>query len=385
MSTYTLQQRVDQQLIIDSLLGREADLTYSSRARALIASSRVLVTGAGGSIGGELVRQLAGLNPQALFMLDHDESLMHAVQLEVYGDGQLDHERTVLADIRDGNRLIGLFRQIQPDLVFHAAALKHLPMLERFPSEGVRTNAIGTANVVAACQAAGTRRMVNVSTDKAADPTSVLGASKNLAERLVRSAANRDGLLTASVRFGNVLGSRGSFLHTLAHQVNKGEPVTLTHPDVDRYFMSIPEAASLVVEAALMADLGEIYLLDMDRPVRIADLIHRFAALTDLPKPKVRITGLRPGEKLSEKLIAEGEHWDQSAHPKIMRVRSEETSSQFGRSTELLFELALEHDDVAVLQQLVGHGYRLNSATVVSGGAGVRVPAPRDPLLEMSA
>ena len=362
---------------VDELLGRQTNLSCSQEGRELIAASRVLVTGAGGSIGGELVRQLADLCPRALYMVDHDESLLHAVQLGVFGDGQLDHERTVLADIRDGARLERLFAQLQPDLVFHAAALKHLAMLERYPSEAIRTNTIGTRNVVSACQAAGVSRLVNVSTDKAADPTSVLGASKNLAECVVLRASDPDGLKTASVRFGNVLGSRGSFLHTLAHQINSGGSVTLTHPDVDRYFMSIPEAASLVIEAASMAHRGEIYLLDMDQPVRIAELIRRFAALNDLPQPLVRLTGLRPGEKLSEKLISSDEDWDQSPHPKIMRAKGVSRAIQSDSPIDALCAAAQDHDDAAVMTQLARCGYRLPSAGRHEPRTTVRVPFAR--------
>lgn len=307
------------------LLARETVVAYGPQARELIKGRCVLVTGAGGSIGSELVRQLCALNPEIIYLLDHDESLMHSVQLELYDHGLLDNERTVLADIRDGHRLERIFCDLRPELVFHAAALKHLPILERYPSEAVRTNVLGTRNVLLASQACGAERLTLVSTDKAANPSSVLGATKRLAEILTSLAAT-DGLRTASVRFGNVLGSRGSFLFTLAHQIRCGIPVTITHPDAARFFMTIPEAASLVIEAAEQADRGETYVLDMGSQVRIRDLVNRFAALTGYGEPQVRFIGLLPGEKVTEELFSDSEMQLGTRHQKIWKVPSADAS-----------------------------------------------------------
>lgn len=301
------------------LLQRQPVIAYGAEARQMFSGKRVLVTGAGGSIGSELVRQVNDLRPDMLYLLDRDESLMHGLQLEVFGNGQLDNERTILADIRDGRRLSKLFRQVEPDLIFHAAAHKHLAILERYPSEAVRTNTLGTENVIRASKECGAERLTFISTDKAADPISILGASKRIAEALVRRGANSE-LRAASVRFGNVLGSRGSFLDTLDHQVRAGIPVTVTHPLVERFFMSIPEAAALVIEASVEAAKGETYFLDMGTPIRIVDLIARFLESNALPPPEIRFTGLVPGEKLSERLIDSNTMWIKTKHPRIWQV-----------------------------------------------------------------
>jgi FlaA1/EpsC-like NDP-sugar epimerase len=330
-----------------ALLGREPVIAYGASARELIAGRRVLVTGAGGSIGSELVRQLHALCPEMLYLLDHDESSMHAVQLELYGDGQMAHERTILADIRDRDRLVRLFDDARPDLIFHAAAHKHLSILERYPSEAVRTNILGTDNIVRAAQECGAERLTFISTDKAANPTSVLGASKRVGEVLTHRGATRQ-LRTASVRFGNVLGSRGSFLHTLAHQLQNNMPVTITHPDADRFFMSIPEAAALVVEASVSAHRGETYVLDMGEPVKILELVERFVEINHLPSPEIRITGMAPGEKLSESLIDEREVCLNTKHPRIWQVPSTESRQLTLDRLEYLYALAMtgNEDDV---------------------------------------
>ncbi len=333
------------------LLRRQPVIAYGEEARRLIFNKRVLVTGAGGSIGSELIRQLDVLQPEKLFLLDHDESLMHSLQLEVFGDGQLDHERTILADIRDQRRLSNLFCEVRPDLIFHAAAHKHLAILERYPSEAVRTNVAGTENVIRASQNCGAERLTFVSTDKAADPTSVLGATKRIAEVLVHQGATR-GLRTASVRFGNVLGSRGSFLHTLAYQLRAGIPVTVTHPLAERFFMSIPEAAALVIEASVQASRGETYVLDMGTPVRILELMDRFLESNDLPAPEVRYTGLVPGEKLSERLFDTSEVRLKTKHPRIWQVPAvDERWSSLERLEQLYFEAALANEE-AVRREL---------------------------------
>ncbi len=365
---------------VDQLLGRPARPGYGPGAVDLVAGRRILVTGAGGSIGSELVRQVVTLDPAQVFLLDHDESHLHAVQLEVFGNGQLDDERTVLADIRDGARLTRLFEELRPDVVFHAAALKHLTILERYPSEAVRTNTMATQNVIDACVAAGVERLIFVSTDKAADPTSVLGASKHLAEVLVRQAAAPT-LRTSSVRFGNVLGSRGSFLHTLRHQMSRALPVTVTHPDVERFFMSIPEAASLVVEASVMAEAGEVYVLDMGEPVRILDLVDRFARLQGMATPQIRVTGLVGGEKLSEELKSTSERWDPTSTAKVWRV-ADEVAAEDPRCcpdeavVAELYRAALRGDDAAVRDGLLRCGYGLTAGSQVRA-VETHVPAQR--------
>ncbi|AXI79148.1 polysaccharide biosynthesis protein [Peterkaempfera bronchialis] len=310
-------------LDVNKLIGRHEVHVASSDARSVIAGRRVLVTGAGGSIGSELCRQVHAFGPSELYMLDHDESNLHRLQLDIWGEALLTDESLVIADIRDRPRIQQIFRDLRPEVVFHAAAHKHLPLLERHPSEAVKSNVLGTDHLVEAALATGVERFVLISTDKAADPTSVLGASKRLAELIVqanaRDARNLGTGVFSAVRFGNVLGSRGSLLSVLAEQMRSGGPVTITHPDVTRFFMTIEEAVGLVLEAGRMARGGEVFVLDMGEPVRIVDLVHNFARQVslDVDDVEIRFTGLRAGEKLNEALFSEGEERLPTAHPRI--------------------------------------------------------------------
>lgn len=311
-------------LRVDSLLGREEMHVMRVACRSVVAGRRVLVTGAGGSIGSELCRQIDGFGPAVLHLLDHDEFNLHRLQLQLRGHGLLDGDDMIIADVRDRGRVEQLFHDLRPEVVFHAAAHKHLPLLERYPCEGVKSNVAGTHNLVRAAVAAGTERFILISTDKAAEPSSVLGATKRLAEIICDFYANR-GTLMASVRFGNVLGSRGSLLPVLQSQIKHGEVVTITHPDVTRFFMTVEEAVGLVLEAAAMAEGGEVFVLDMGRPVRILDLVYNYAAQVHLSPGDVpvRFTGLRPGEKLDEVLIGVDEERSVTQHPKIWSSRAQ--------------------------------------------------------------
>jgi FlaA1/EpsC-like NDP-sugar epimerase len=313
------------------LLGRPEKVVYGDEAKQLIQGNAVLVTGAGGSIGSELVRQLTQLGAGVVHLLDHDEGRLHALQLELTGNGLLNNDTSILTDIRDQQALTRVFRTLQPSIVFHAAANKHLPLLERYPREGVNTNVFGSRNVAIAAAEAGVERLINVSTDKAARPTSILGVTKRLAEDLTASTAT-DGRRVASVRFGNVLGSRGSFLESLAWQIHNSRPVTVTDKRVSRFFMTIPEAAGLVIEAAVMADAGETYVLDMGEPVRILDLVDRYVDLTQVASPEVIFTGLRPGEKLHEELYDSSEILEPTAHARISKVRRRQQPSAESQS-----------------------------------------------------
>jgi FlaA1/EpsC-like NDP-sugar epimerase len=306
-------------LTVEDLLGRRpADVDPRSIAD-YVTGRRVLVTGAGGSIGSELCRQLKQYEPASLVMLDRDESGLHGTQLSMEGRALLDSPSLVLADIRDRDRLFQVMSQHRPQVVFHAAALKHLPLLEANPVEGWKTNVVGTRNLLEAAEATGVARFVNISTDKAADPMSVLGCTKRLAERMTAETARRTGLTYTSVRFGNVLGSSGSMLVTFEQQVAAGGPVTVTHPDVTRYFMTVGEAVSLTIQAGALGEAGEVLVLDMGEPVRIATVARRLA---DQSGQRVDIvyTGLRPGEKLHEVLLGEGEVDDRPKHPLISQV-----------------------------------------------------------------
>ncbi len=292
-----------QDLTEEDLLGRRRIDTDVESIAAYVRGKRVLVTGAGGSIGSELCRQLVAHQPAELLMLDRDESALHAVQLTLEGRALLDTPNVILADLRDQPRVDQIFDLHRPQVVFHAAALKHLPLLESYPAEAVKSNVWGTSTVLQAAMKYDVERFVNISTDKAADPTSVLGYSKRLAERLTAFAADTATTGTyVSVRFGNVLGSRGSVLHTFRSQIAEGGPLTLTHPDITRFFMLIPEAVQLVIQAGAIGRQGEVMVLDMGEPVKIADMANALIRRSRRPIELV-YTGLREGEKLHEDLL----------------------------------------------------------------------------------
>jgi FlaA1/EpsC-like NDP-sugar epimerase len=305
---------------VQDLIGRRPVDTDVRAIAAYVTGKRVLVTGAGGSIGSELCRQLHTFRPTELVMLDRDESALHAVELSIFGRALLQSAQIVLVDIRDQQALTQVFLEHQPDVVFHAAALKHLPLLERYPREALKSNVYGTLHVLQAAAATGVQHFVNISTDKAANPASALGHSKRLAEQLTSWYAHRTEAGTfLSVRFGNVLGSRGSVLHAFAAQIEKGGPVTVTDPDVTRFFMTIPEACQLVIQAGAIGRPGEALVLDMGEPVKIVDVADRMIAMSG-KDVEVVFTGLREGEKLHEQLIAAGESDARPLHPMISHV-----------------------------------------------------------------
>jgi FlaA1/EpsC-like NDP-sugar epimerase len=301
------------------LLGRHEIHTDIEQIAGYLTNRRVLVTGAGGSIGSELCRQITRFGPSRLVMLDRDESALHAVQLSIEGRAMLTSRNLVVADLRDRDRLDEVFAEHRPHVVFHAAALKHLSLLELHPAEGVKTNVVGTNDLLEVAERHGVARFVNISTDKAANPTSVLGYTKRLAERLTAAAAERTGRPFLSVRFGNVLGSRGSVLEAFRKQLAGGGPLTVTHPQVTRYFMTVEEAVELVIQAGAIGRPGEALVLDMGSPVRIDDVARRLATQADRPV-EIVYTGLRPGEKLHEELLGDGEADHRPFHPLITHV-----------------------------------------------------------------
>jgi len=303
-------------IAIEDIIGRHPVDTQVESIAGYLAGKRVLVTGAGGSIGSELCRQIAKFSPAELIMLDRDETGLQQSQLSISGNGLLDTKEVVLADIRDPEALRAIFADRRPEVVFHAAALKHLPMLEQYPDEAWKTNVLGTQNVLDAAKAVGVATFVNISTDKAANPTSVLGHSKRLAERLTAWAADETGARYLSVRFGNVLGSRGSMLPVFTSLIEAGGPVTITHPDVTRFFMTIPEACHLVVQAGGIGAPSEVLILDMGEPVKILDIAERMIAMSGRDIGIV-FTGLREGEKMHEELVGLGESDSRPVHPKI--------------------------------------------------------------------
>jgi FlaA1/EpsC-like NDP-sugar epimerase/lipopolysaccharide/colanic/teichoic acid biosynthesis glycosyltransferase len=305
--------------IADLLGRRQIDTDIAAIAEYLV-GKRVLVTGAGGSIGAELCRQIHQFGPAELMMLDRDESALHALQLSIQGSALLTSPDIILADIRDAEVVQAIFDDRKPQVVFHAAALKHLPMLEQYPKEAWKTNVVGTANVLAAAWSVRVERFVNISDSKAANPVSALGRSKRIGERLVAAMDLDDQSSFVSVRFSNVLGSRGSVLTTFAEQLAKSLPVTVTDPMVTRYLMTIPEAVKLVIQAAAIGASGETLVLDMGAPVRIVDVARELMAIAGRPTPIV-YTGLRPGEKLHEELFSDGEDPDHRPwHPAISHV-----------------------------------------------------------------
>ncbi|MEV4507392.1 polysaccharide biosynthesis protein [Dactylosporangium sp. NPDC049525] len=304
---------------LSDLLGRRQIDTDLAAIGDYLTGRRVLVTGAGGSIGSELCRQLHRFGPAELMMLDRDESALHAVQLSIHGRALLDSPELILADLRDAASIAAVFAERRPEVVFHAAALKHLTLLERHPAEAVQTNVLGTLNVLSAAASVGVARFVNISTDKAANPVSVLGYSKRVTERLTAHRSTVAAGTYLNVRFGNVLGSRGSVVTAFQAQIAAGGPVTVTDPDVTRFMMTVQEAVQLVIQAAALGAGGEALVLDMGSPVRIDELAHQLAAQAERPVDFV-YTGLRPGEKLHEELFGDGETDLRPLHPLISHV-----------------------------------------------------------------
>jgi FlaA1/EpsC-like NDP-sugar epimerase len=293
---------------------------YGPEARQLIERQPVLVTGAGGSIGAEIVRQLSYLGADPVICADQDEYGLYRLQLELTGQALLTDTSMVLVDVTNRAQIEQMMREHRPALVFHAAARKHLPLLERSPAQAIITNVIGTANVTAAAARSRVQRLVNISTDKAADPVSVLGQTKQLAEAAVLQNAGPV-MRAASVRFGNVYGSRGSFIETLDYQIRHGMPVTVTDPGMTRFFMTIPQAAGLVIQAAVLADSASTFILDMGEPYLITDLISRYATAVGSRVPEIICTGQRPGEKLDEQLVSRAETPQRTRHPQIFAIR----------------------------------------------------------------
>ena len=306
-------------LDVTDLLGRAQITTNLGEISGYLTGKVVLVTGAGGSIGSEIARQVHRFGPKELVMLDRDESGLHGTQLSIYNQGLLDTPNMVLCDIRDAPALDAVFAAHKPDVVFHAAALKHLPMLEQYPLEGWKTNTLGTLNVLRAAEKHGVERFVNISTDKAADATSVLGKTKRLAEELTAHFAQRTGRTWLSVRFGNVLGSRGSMLHTFTAQIEAGGPLTVTHPDITRYFMTIPEACELTIQAGAIGRPADVLVLDMGEPVKILDVAKGLIARSGKDIAIV-FTGLRAGEKMHEVLFSDDEERTSTSHELVSRV-----------------------------------------------------------------
>ena len=326
----------------EDFLGRHQVETDLASIAGYLEGKRVLVTGAGGSIGSELCRQIRDFAPVELMMLDRDESALHTLLLSMEGRADLEAPDVILANVRDADRMHEVFEERRPQVVFHAAALKHVNILEGHAAEAVKTNVLGTLNVLDAATSVGVERFVNISTDKASDPENVLGHSKRISEGLTASAASPTDGAFLSVRFGNVLGTSGSVLKTFAAQVESGGPITITHPDVTRYFMTVRESVQLVIQAAALGRDGEALVLDMGEPVRIFDVAQTFLENTK-KRIAVEFTGLKPGEKLHEARLGAAEVDRRPIHPLISHV------SVPGVSYSEALSLPLRGDNVAII------------------------------------
>lgn len=305
---------------VEDLLGREPVMTDLEGIANYVSDKVVLVTGAGGSIGSELCRQISSFSPARLLLLGHGENSIYTIEMELrskYPNVQLE---TVIADIQDRNRMDDVFRKFRPQVVFHAAAHKHVPLMERNPSEAVKNNVFGTRNVADCADKYRAERFVMISSDKAVNPSSIMGATKRIAEMYIQSINTTSATQFVAVRFGNVLGSRGSVIPRFKEQIAAGGPVTVTHPDMVRYFMTIPEAVQLVIQAGSFAKGGEIFVLDMGKPVRILDLAQDLIRLSGY-EPNVDIdinfSGMREGEKLFEELLTDEEAVTSTQHERI--------------------------------------------------------------------
>lgn len=377
---------------IEDLLGRESiDVSaWLESSRHTYCGKRVMVTGAGGSIGRILCQQLAYLEPSAIIMLDKDENSIFESMVDTMAAtaGKSTRVYPVICDLRIEQRLHKVFERYQPHVVFHAAAHKHVPLMEENTSEAVLNNVVGTYKLLNACDEHMVERCVMVSTDKAVNPTSIMGATKRVSELMFQAKAMKRPRRSrySCVRFGNVLGSRGSVVPTFREQIKKGGPVTITHPDMIRYFMTIPEAAQLIIQAGALGEKGEIFLLDMGEPVRVLDLARdmiRLSGLTVGEDIEIKVTGLRPGEKMREELLIEEEGAQATLYDKIFVAPPLEYNlARLYFWVEQLTEAAYAGDDNTILEifSLMGIGFR-SGGVEKSHGAEAREQSVAAPAL----
>lgn len=345
------------EISVEDLLGRETVSVEKNELRKFISGKRILVTGAGGSIGSELCRQIAELSPAAIFLLGKGENSIYEIESELKSAYPKLKAHRIIADIQDEHRMEYLFSTLQPQLVFHAAAHKHVPIMEENPTEAFRVNSLGTYTIARFADKYHVETMVMISTDKAVNPSSIMGVSKRLAEEMLRAISGKSETKFAMVRFGNVLGSRGSVVPKFKKQIQSGGPVTVTDPRMTRYFMTIPEAVSLVLQAGALASSGEVFVLDMGKPVKISDLARDMITLAGyVPDQEIEIkyTGIRPGEKLFERLSLQGEAFEKTPHPKIFKLKSGKRLSS-EQLEELVSKLkkAVESSDFNGLNSLI--------------------------------
>lgn len=342
---------------IEDLLERDEIQLDTSKVETYLKDKVVLVTGAGGSIGSEICRQVLRVKPKKLLLLGHGENSIYLIHQELRNIAPQDTLVPIIADIRDKNQLEQIFKNYNPDVVFHAAAHKHVPLMEIQPIAAVLNNIYGTRNVADVAGAHGVDRFVMISTDKAVNPTSVMGATKRVAEKVVLGMNHTYDTKFITVRFGNVLGSRGSVIPLFRKQIEAGGPVTVTDPEMTRYFMTIPEASQLVLQAGAMGNGGEVFLLDMGEPVKIVDLAKNMIRLSGFePNKDIRIefTGLRPGEKLYEELLTAGEGTNTTTHKKIFEAALEDVDQEWlSREIERFDTCKTDIDVINVLQDII--------------------------------
>lgn len=342
---------------IEDLLGRDPVKLDTTAVKEYLAGKIVLITGAGGSIGSEIVRQVAKMQPKKLLLLGKGENSIYEITQELKINSPEVKTVPIIADIRDKERIKAIMDYFEPQVVFHAAAHKHVPLMEYQPAEAVRNNILGTKVVADEAAVHNVETFVMISTDKAVNPTSVMGCTKRVAEMYVQSMNKNSGTRFVAVRFGNVLGSRGSVIPLFKKQIAKGGPVTVTHPDMKRYFMTIPEASQLVLQAGAMAKGGEVFVLDMGEPVRIYDLAKDLITLSGLIPDKdieIKITGLRPGEKLFEELLSAEDGTEKTTHKKIFTARIKEIDkAELDNEISNILEITDGEKVVAALQKIV--------------------------------
>jgi len=342
---------------IEDLLERDEIHLDTSKVEPYLKDKVVLVTGAGGSIGSEICRQVLRVKPKKLLLLGHGENSIYIIHQELRSVAPEGTLVPIIADIRDKNQLEQIFKAYNPEVVFHAAAHKHVPLMEIQPIAAVLNNIYGTRNVADVAGAHGVERFVMISTDKAVNPTSVMGATKRVAEKVVLGMNHKYDTKFITVRFGNVLGSRGSVIPLFRKQIEAGGPVTVTDPEMTRYFMTIPEASQLVLQAGAMGKGGEVFLLDMGEPVKIVDLAKNMIRLSGFePNKDIRIefTGLRPGEKLYEELLTAEEGTNTTTHKKIFEAALEDVNQEWlGREIERFETCRTDMDVINVLQDIV--------------------------------
>lgn len=342
---------------IEDLLGREPIKVNMEEMSGYIEERTVLVTGGGGSIGSELCRQIASFNPKHLIIVDNYENNAYAIQQELIRryEGKLNLS-TIIASIREYKRMDEIFNEYKPDVVFHAAAHKHVPLMENSPSEAIKNNIFGTLNVAILSDIYKVKRMVLISTDKAVNPTNIMGATKRAAEMIIQTINKNSKTEFVAVRFGNVLGSNGSVIPLFKKQIAEGGPVTITHPDIIRYFMTIPEAVQLVLQAGAMAKGGEIFILDMGEPVKIVDLANNLIRLSGFEPGvdiKIEYSGLRAGEKLYEELLMSEEGLTKTANSKIFIGKPVEFDSKKVMHNLEMLKKIVDNEEVELIDSVM--------------------------------